>query len=217
MRVEGGGLGAEEVWQCTGVGGQRIWNPQRREEQQQPREKWLKLGPSRDPYWAVFRQDKMRVVSKQHLGFGPSFLELKCIHGALQQHSYRCRFPPPPPSFFILGDNFACMRLFTQGCCYKVVHKVVTRFARLLQGCLHGCYKVVYKVVTRLFTGLLQGCIQGCLQGCCKVFTMYLYHGSCMLTNQIAQLEVSNFHKHLPRGGYPSFMFYSFACWFLQD
>ena len=29
-----------------------------------------------------------------------------------------------------------------------------------------------------------------------------LYHGCCMLTNQIAQLEVGNFHKHLPRGGY---------------
>ena len=28
-----------------------------------------------------------------------------------------------------------------------------------------------------------------------------LYHGCCMLTNQIAQLEVGNFHKH-PRGGY---------------
>ena len=30
----------------------------------------------------------------------------------------------------------------------------------------------------------------------------YLYHGCCMLTNQIAQLEVGNFHTHLPRGGY---------------
>ena len=29
-----------------------------------------------------------------------------------------------------------------------------------------------------------------------------LYHGCCMLTNQIAQLKVGNFHKHLPRGGY---------------
>ena len=42
-----------------------------------------------------------------------------------------------------------------------------------------------------------------------------LYHGCCMLTNQIAQLEVGNFHKHLPRGGYflPKamlIMFYSF-------
>ena len=40
VRAVGGGLGAEEVWQCTGVGGQRTWNPQRSEEQQQPREKW---------------------------------------------------------------------------------------------------------------------------------------------------------------------------------
>ena len=29
-----------------------------------------------------------------------------------------------------------------------------------------------------------------------------MYHGCCMLTNLIAQLEVGNFHKHLPRGGY---------------
>ena len=40
VRAVGGGLGAEEVWQCTGVGGQRSWNPQRREEQQHPGEKW---------------------------------------------------------------------------------------------------------------------------------------------------------------------------------
>ena len=32
-------LGAKEVWQCAGVGGQRSWNLQCREEQQQPREK----------------------------------------------------------------------------------------------------------------------------------------------------------------------------------
>ena len=32
--------------------------------------------------------------------------------------------------------------------------------------------------------------------------SLELYHGCCMLTNQIAQLEVGNFHKHLPRGGY---------------
>ena len=25
VRAVGGGLGAEEVWQCTGVGGQRVW------------------------------------------------------------------------------------------------------------------------------------------------------------------------------------------------
>ena len=31
---------------------------------------------------------------------------------------------------------------------------------------------------------------------------MSFYHGCSMLTNQIAQLEVGNFHKHLPRGGY---------------
>ena len=35
-----------------------------------------------------------------------------------------------------------------------------------------------------------------------KSAKVYLYHGRCMLTNQIAQLEVGNFHKHLPRGGY---------------
>ena len=38
----------------------------------------------------------------------------------------------------------------------------------------------------------------------------FLYHGCCMLTNEIAQLEVSNFNKHLPRGGY----FHSFSILF---
>ena len=31
---------------------------------------------------------------------------------------------------------------------------------------------------------------------------LFLYHGCCMLSNQIAQLEVGNFDKHLPRSGY---------------
>ena len=49
-----------------------------------------------------------------------------------------------------------------------------------------------------------------------KSYKKCLYHGCCMLTNQIAQLEVGNFHKHLLRGGYylPKamliIMFYSF-------
>ena len=42
-----------------------------------------------------------------------------------------------------------------------------------------------------------------------SAIAILLYHGCCMLTNQIAQLEVGNFHNHLPRGGC-SFMFYSF-------
>ena len=37
-----------------------------------------------------------------------------------------------------------------------------------------------------------------------------------MLTNQIAQLEVGNFHKHLPRGGYflPKAMLILFGPWY---
>ena len=49
VRAVGGRLGAKEVQQCTGVRGQRSWNPQRREEQQQPREKWC------DRVWEDFQ------------------------------------------------------------------------------------------------------------------------------------------------------------------
>ena len=40
VRVMGGGLGAEEVWQCIGVGGQRSHQTVEEEQQQLPRDRW---------------------------------------------------------------------------------------------------------------------------------------------------------------------------------
>ena len=110
---------------------------------------------------------------------------LKCIHGALQQHSYSLGRVQIFPLFFYTWRQQGCFctRLFT----------------RLLQGCLQGCYKVV----TRLFTRLLQGCY--------KVVTR-LFPCQLHTCNQVVTRLLHNLVATLLQGCY-NLVFSVWACY----